>query len=93
MFRSGHSTRLIQNYEIINVFTESRLLSSQSTHRFSRHGGFLASPGRIGSINIHQSTMPSNRTSDDIDFVPPTQLQTLSVYSNCILKLTASTTT
>jgi hypothetical protein len=25
----------------------------------------------IDSINIHQSTMPSNRASNDIDFIPP----------------------
>ena len=42
VFRSSYDTRLIQNYENINVFTESRLLSSQSTHHFSRHDGFLA---------------------------------------------------
>ena len=35
------------------------------------------------TVSVLQSTMPSKRTSNDIDFVEPTQY---NVYPNCIAK-------
>ena len=45
MFRSDDSIQLMQDYGNIDVYIESGLLQSQSTHGLVRHHGFLATQG------------------------------------------------